>query len=158
MIVIVLKLTRQINHYRYWIVLVLTAVWIAFVPLPRTKAAPTDRFYRIEASQYAFSPAVVTVNPGDQVTIELVSTDVVHGLYLDGYDLQMASDPGQNATLTFNADKQGTFRFRCAISCGPLHPFMIGKLRVGNNGLFWRSIGLAVLATAGIGLVKADRE
>jgi heme/copper-type cytochrome/quinol oxidase subunit 2 len=109
-------------------------------------AVPDSRHLRIEADQYDFKPAVIKVNPGDRVTIELASTDVVHGLYLDGYDLEITADPGQTATLSFIADKSGTFRFRCSETCGPLHPFMIGKLKVGNNTLLWRGIGLAILA------------
>jgi heme/copper-type cytochrome/quinol oxidase subunit 2 len=90
------------------------------------------------------------VNPGDRVTIELQSTDVVHGLYVDGYQVAQTVDPGQTARLTFVADRAGTFRLRCSVTCGPLHPFMIGKLVVGSNALLWRAAGLALLALAGV--------
>jgi len=89
---------------------------------------------------------VLTVDPGDTVTIELVSMDVVHGLYVDSYGVSVTADPGQTARLTFTADRSGSFRFRCNVTCGALHPFMIGKLRVGPNTLLWRAIGLTVLA------------
>ena len=119
---------------------------IAFAPLPVRVASPTQRTFRVEASQFAYNPAVLTVDPGDTVTIELVSTDVVHGLYVDGYGVSVTADPGQTARLTFTADRSGSFRFRCNVTCGALHPFMIGKLRVGPNTLLWRAIGLTVLA------------
>jgi len=132
------------------IAFLLAALLIAFIPLPRPRTVPTERTFRVEASSFEFTPSVLTVNHGDRVTIELVSTDVVHGLYLDGYDLQISADPGQTARLTFVADRLGSFRFRCSVTCGALHPFMIGKLRVGPNRLVWRGIGLAVLvAVAG---------
>jgi len=83
------------------------------------------------------------------VTIRLVSTDVVHGLYIDGYDISVEADPGQTQTLTFTADKPGSFRFRCNVTCGAMHPFMIGKLTVGANEWLYRSIGLAALGLAG---------
>jgi heme/copper-type cytochrome/quinol oxidase subunit 2 len=92
----------------------------------------------------------LTVNPSDSVRIQLVSTDVVHGLYIDGYDLSVEADPGQTATLTFSADKPGSFRFRCNVTCGAMHPFMIGKLTVGTNDWLVRSIGLAVVAVLGV--------
>ena len=99
------------------------------------------------------------VNPGDRVTIELVSTDVVHGMYIDGYDLDVQADPGQPQRLTFIADRAGMFRFRCSVTCGELHPFMIGKLHVGQNTLLWRGMGLAVLlGFAGIWMVRQDRN
>ncbi|MDO8501997.1 MAG: cupredoxin domain-containing protein [Gemmatimonadaceae bacterium] len=124
----------------------LIAIAIAFVPMPTTMAAPTDRHFRIEASRFQYTPAAMTVNPGDHVTIDLVATDVVHGLYIDGYDRSVVADPGQTASLSFVADQVGTFRFRCSVTCGALHPFMIGKLNVGNNDLLWRGLGLAMLA------------
>jgi heme/copper-type cytochrome/quinol oxidase subunit 2 len=68
---------------------------------------------------------------------------------LDGYDISVESDPGQTKTLSFVADKQGSFRFRCNVTCGAMHPFMIGKLTVGTNNWLYRSIGLAVLAAIG---------
>lgn len=124
----------------------LIAIAIAFVPTPMTIAAPTDRHFRIEAGRFQYTPAAMTVNPGDHVTIDLVATDVVHGLYIDGYDRSVVADPGQMASLSFVADQVGTFRFRCSVTCGALHPFMIGKLNVGNNYLLWRGLGLAMLA------------
>jgi nitrous-oxide reductase len=74
----------------------------------------------------------------------------VHGLYIDGYDLSIEADPGQTATLTFFADQSGSFRFRCNVTCGAMHPFMIGKLTVGTNDWLVRSIGLAVIAVLGV--------
>ncbi|MEW5828362.1 MAG: hypothetical protein AB1846_05675, partial [Chloroflexota bacterium] len=77
-------------------------------------------------------------------------TDVVHGLYVDGYGLDLTADPGRPATLTFTANRPGTFRLRCSVTCGALHPFMTGKLQVGPNLLLWRGLGLAFLALIGI--------
>ena len=126
------------------------ALLVAFAPVPLPQPAPVERSFQVAASSYAFSPAEIRVNPGDRVTIALTSTDVVHGLYIDDYDLQISVDPGQTETLTFVADKAGVFRLRCSVTCGDLHPFMIGKLRVGPNTLLWRGIGLAVLSMIGL--------
>lgn len=128
---------------------------ILLVPGPKA-AAPSERTIRIAASSFQYAPAIVHVHPGDRVTLELVSTDVVHGLYLDSYDLSLSADPGQTARLSFLADRAGTFRFRCSVTCGPLHPFMIGKLVVGTNWLGWRAAGLAILAAA-VGLMWVRR-
>ena len=133
-----------------WAFLGVAALLVAFTPLPQAFQNPTERIFRIEAGDFAYSPAVLNVNPGDQVTIELVSTDVVHGLYVDGYDVSVVADPGQTATLSFTADHSGTFRLRCSVTCGALHPFMIGKLHVGSNLLFWRGFGLAFFALLGV--------
>ncbi len=134
-----------------WLLLGLIALAVPFAPFPLTPDTSTQdtHVFRIEASQYAYDPGEIAVNPGDTVTIQLVSTDVVHGLYIDGYDLSLEADPGQTATMTFVADKPGSFRFRCNVTCGAMHPFMIGKLNVGANEWLYRSLGLALLATIG---------
>jgi heme/copper-type cytochrome/quinol oxidase subunit 2 len=129
---------------------VIAGLVVAFAPLPVQSIAHQERTFRIEARQFAYSPSELKVNPGDTVNIELVSTDVVHGLYLDGYDISIEADPGQTKTLSFVADKAGSFRFRCNVTCGAMHPFMIGRFNVGSNNLLFRSIGFATLAAIGV--------
>ena len=129
---------------------VMAGLVVAFAPLPVQPIAPHERTIRVEAHQFSYNPGEIKVNRGDQVTIQLVSTDVVHGLYIDGYGVSIEADPGQTTTISFVADKSGSFRFRCNITCGAMHPFMIGKLTVGTNDWLMRSIGLAVIAVLGI--------
>jgi heme/copper-type cytochrome/quinol oxidase subunit 2 len=123
---------------------------VAFAPLPVPSIAPQERTFQIDARQFAYSPSELRVNPGDTVTIQLVSTDVVHGLYVDGYDVSIEADPGQTTTLSFVANKPGSFRFRCNVTCGAMHPFMIGKLNVGSNNWLFRSLGLATIAIVSV--------
>jgi heme/copper-type cytochrome/quinol oxidase subunit 2 len=138
-----------------WVTLAGLALLALFIPFPANATTPIERIFRIEASRFEYNPAVLFVNPGDRVTIELLATDVVHGLSIDGYHLETTADPGQTARLTFTADQQGSFRFRCTVTCGNLHPFMIGKLQVGQNTLLWRAVLLAGLALiAGIWMVR----
>ncbi len=125
---------------------VLVGAIVLVVPVPLTLAAPQERHFRVEASRYQYTPSVIIVNPGDKVTIDLTSNDVVHGLYVDDYALNITADPGQTTRLTFVADKPGTFALRCSAPCGSLHPFMVGKLNVGSNWLLWRAIGIASIA------------
>ncbi len=141
-----LSLGRRICPDSSLILIVLVALGVAFIPAPTPPTAPADRHIHVDAASFAYSPSVISVNPGDRVTLEFSSTDVVHGLYLDGYGLSLTAEPGQTARLTFTADRPGSFRFRCSVTCGPLHPFMIGKLNVGPNWLLYRAIGLAMLA------------
>lgn len=142
-----------------WSLVALAALVVAFAPFPAAAdQQPMDRVFRLSASQYAYAPAELHVNPGDTVTIELLSTDAVHGLYVDGYGVSVESDPGQTASLTFIADRPGSYRFRCNVTCGSLHPFMIGKLTVGNNTALFRGLGLTMLGAVGIMLGMRTRE
>lgn len=135
----------------YWFLIVLATLVVAFATFPFSSLPKSEtRTFKIEAGQYSYAPSELRVNPGDTVIIQLVSIDVVHGLYIDGYDLSLEADPGQTATLTFIADKPGSFRFRCNVTCGAMHPFMIGKLNVGTNIILYRSIGLALLGVIGV--------
>jgi heme/copper-type cytochrome/quinol oxidase subunit 2 len=134
--------------YLRWGVWLGLAALALFAPLPATAAAPVERTFRIQAGQFEYSPAVLHANPGDRVTIELEAQDVMHGLAIDGYNLAIESEPGRVARLSFIADRSGSFRFRCSVTCGNLHPFMIGKLQVGSNTLLLRAGLLALLAVA----------
>jgi heme/copper-type cytochrome/quinol oxidase subunit 2 len=129
---------------------VMAGLVVAFAPLPVPSITPQERTFRVDARQFAYSPSELKVNPGDKVIIQLVSSDVVHGLYVDGYDISVEADPGQTKTLTFIANKPGSFRFRCNVTCGAMHPFMIGKLTVGTNNWLFRSVGFAMITVIGI--------
>jgi heme/copper-type cytochrome/quinol oxidase subunit 2 len=138
-----------------WLTLALLAALVLLLPLPVTAAAPQSRTIRIQASQFAYSPAVLHANPGDQVTIELAPQDVVHGLAIDGYPVELHADPGQVASVTFTAERAGVFKLRCSVTCGAMHPFMTGKLQVGAPSLLWRSLGLVLLALAAVLMPRA---
>jgi heme/copper-type cytochrome/quinol oxidase subunit 2 len=138
------------THSRvFWmslLVLMLLAVW--FVPLPGSAQATTHAI-TLDATQYEFAPGRVHVSQGDQVVITLTASDVVHGFYLDGYGLEQRVEPGVSKQIVFTADKAGKFRYRCSVSCGPLHPFMIGELVVESNTPFWRAIAMVLVAAGG---------
>ena len=137
--------------------LLAAAVLIAIAPLP-VHAEPVERVIRIEAGDYAFTPSVFHANLGDRITIELVSKDVVHGLSVDGYsDLHLQADPGKTARTTFVVEHAGTFKIRCSVPCGNLHPFMTGKISIGPNLLLIRAVGLALLILI-FGAVRFPRE
>lgn len=119
---------------------------------PVASGTPAQRTFRIQAGDFAFHPSRLTVDRGDRVTLTLESTDFVHGLYIEGYDLEVQAEPGLPAELSFVADRPGSFRLRCSVSCGSLHPFMTGRLQVGPSP-FLPTLALAAAAVALGGLV-----
>jgi len=126
---------------------------IAFVSL----SGGETREFLIKARQYAYEPSKITVNKGDEIHIKLSSLDVVHGFYLEGYDIDAQIEPGvqkfkfrhpsleQDFTdveeIVFTADRPGKFRFRCSHTCGSMHPFMQGEMVVNPNYPFLAGTG-----------------
>ncbi len=116
---------------------------------PAAAGGSSERVIHISARSFAFEPEVVRVNRGDRVVIELESIDATHGIYLDGYELSVEAEPGHPARLEFTADQAGSFRFRCSVACGNLHPFMIGQLKVGPNLPLRRALAALGVVTLG---------
>ena len=124
------------------------------------RATPEVREFLIKARQYAYNPEIIRVNKGDEVHIKLMSLDVIHGFFLEGYDIDAKIEPGRNGfkmrhpstekeyypveEIVFVADRPGKFRFRCSHTCGYLHPFMLGEMVVGPNYPYLAGIGAVV--------------
>ncbi len=119
------------------------------IPAPFVAPAAQARTIDVSARQFAFEPATLRVQRGDTVTIHLESLDAVHGLFIDGYDVDIQAEPGKSADVTFVADKEGKFKVRCSITCGPLHPFMIGELEVAPDLPLARALVAMAIATFG---------
>lgn len=118
-----------------------TAIWIAGLLLGQLlflhSASAEERFFEIKAKKFSYTPNVLKVNKGDTVRIRLISEDVHHGFFLDGYGVRTTALPGQDGSLEFVADKPGRYIFRCSVTCGEFHPYMIGHLRVAPNTTFY---------------------
>ena len=126
----------------------------------RPIAAEKHRDFVIIAKQYDYLPNRIVVNQGDQVNLKLGAFDVVHGFYLEGYDIEAEIYPGRipfklrhpsreekfslAEEISFTANRAGKFRYRCSVTCGPLHPFMLGELIVRPNYPYQMSIGAAL--------------
>ena len=139
---------------------------LLFGLLDRTE--PRERTLTITASKYAYDPPVLRVNRGDRITVRLLATDVTHGFYLEGYDLDAKVRP-ENDTFwirhpltdgehdwtevkefTFTASRTGKFRYRCSLTCGYMHPFMQGEMIVQPNYLYKASLGLSMALMLGV--------
>jgi heme/copper-type cytochrome/quinol oxidase subunit 2 len=137
----------------------LLGLLVLVAPWPGVILSAGKREIRILAKQYAYTPGVIRVTRGDRVTLVLEAEDVTHGLYLDGYDVDLVAVPGRASRATFVADRPGKFRLRCSKVCGTLHPFMLGELVVTPNSPLWRAIGVTLLAAIGtVAFLRAGRR
>jgi len=127
---------------------------------------PISRNILIEAQQYYYTPSKFEVNKGDTLHINLVSLDVTHGFYLEGYDVDARIKPnlkkfqirkpseGENwidtNDLVIIVNKTGKFHYRCSNTCGNMHPFMQGEMIVKPNLTFTIGIGVTIGLTIGL--------
>ncbi len=144
-------------RHRWWILGVAAVALAAGFLATRVGAGPvgaSTRVITVEAGQWEYSPGIITVNEGDRVTLRFATGDVTHGFYLDGYGIEQAILPHETAEVHFVATRAGRWMFRCSVTCGPFHPYMVGWLRVQpNTTLRWGwiavgAVGLAALYAA----------
>lgn len=119
---------------------------------------PKPRVITIKAKRFQYNPSEITLQKGERVTFRLESLDVTHGLYLDGYGIDIKANPTQVGTATFVADKTGRFTFRCSETCGEFHPYMIGYLTVEPNTRFHVFVAVILVTAAGIAGVFVFRS
>ncbi|HKZ59558.1 MAG TPA: cupredoxin domain-containing protein [Candidatus Thermoplasmatota archaeon] len=107
-----------------------------------------QRTIEVSLFQYGMDPGVIDVEQGDTVTLVLNATDVAHGFFVDGYEIDVHVVPGSKVSYTFEADKAGHFNIRCSMNCGVFHPYMLGRLEVRENWNFVLAASAAVGLTA----------
>ncbi|MBN2123232.1 MAG: 4Fe-4S binding protein [Deltaproteobacteria bacterium] len=142
----------------------------AAVPLLAFRAhpAPPSRVLDvpIKARQYSYEPHRIIVNSGDILRFTFSSPDAVHGFFFDGHDAEAMVYPGKQGfltrhpseggeyeqveELTIRTGRPGKYRFRCSVTCGTFHPFMLGEVVVRPNLPYMAALGAVpgILASA----------
>jgi plastocyanin len=94
-------------------------------------AGQTAADVELEASNFAFQPTELSIDPGASTTVELTNgDDVDHSFTSDDLGLDEVVGGGESATITIDAPGQdGTHEFHCRF-----HPQMKGKVVVGSGG------------------------
>ena len=85
----------------------------------------------LEASNFAFQPTELDVDPGASATLAFTNADDVdHSFTSDDLGLDEVVEGGSSASITIDApDEDGTIEFHCRF-----HPQMKGKVVVGSGG------------------------
>ncbi|MCS4538272.1 MAG: cupredoxin domain-containing protein [Thaumarchaeota archaeon] len=80
---------------------------------------------------YVWQPAYLVAQQGDRVTLNILGVNgATHTTEIEGYDKQFVVKRGELTTVSFIADKAGTFR----ITCKTHSPSMEGALLVLPRG------------------------
>jgi polyferredoxin/plastocyanin len=161
-----MQLLTEKKQKAFLIIALLLVVALAVpIAISRLPHEPETHVITLEASKYKYNPSRIVVNQGDTIIIKPTATDVTHGFFLDGYDLEFTIKQEGNAFLKYTwtddegveqidwdkvkevefvADKAGKYIFRCFQICGNLHPFMTGELVVKPNGPFSLMMSLSI--------------
>ena len=79
-------------------------------------AAMQAQTITVEGGNYYFKPNKITVKKGATVTIAFTNAGGFHDFVLDGYNVKTAIiGSGKSQSVTFTADKAGTFAFYCSV-------------------------------------------
>ncbi|TSC89143.1 MAG: plastocyanin [Parcubacteria group bacterium Gr01-1014_3] len=72
--------------------------------------------FTITTSNFKFSESMMTVKKGDTVKITVKNMDGFHDFVIDEFGVATKKlQAGQEETLTFIADKAGSFEFYCSV-------------------------------------------
>ena len=81
-----------------------------------------------------FTPERVEIEQGDHVIWHITNIerarDATHGFAVPGYNINLSIEPGETATVEFDADQPGVFSYYCTEFCSALHLEMAGYLLI----------------------------
>jgi cytochrome c oxidase subunit II len=90
------------------------------------------REIKVLARQYEFIPDVIVVRTGENVKLDVTSSDVTNGFSLPAYGINKNINLGKTEVITFTAKEAGDFPISCSVFCGSGHMSMKAKLVVIN--------------------------
>lgn len=93
-------------------------------------APVTTKEFTIDSFSYGYSMEEIRVNEGDTVTINLTNSNGLHDWVVDEFNAATETiRAGEETSVTFVADKAGTYEFYCSIGNHRAQG-MVGKLIV----------------------------
>tara|TARA_R100000306_G_scaffold18599_1_gene22953 strand:+ start:556 stop:1011 length:456 start_codon:yes stop_codon:yes gene_type:complete len=73
------------------------------------------RKVEVAASDFAFQPAEVEGEPGEDLAIVLTSEDILHDFTIDELDAHVAADAGETAEGGISDLEAGTYTYYCSV-------------------------------------------
>lgn len=97
------------------------------------------RVFHVSVKEWEFEPAVMKVYPGEKVRFIVYSDDVWHGFAINelNVNLTVPSEKTVSTEVSIPAEASGKiYTSYCSVFCGLGHPYLKGKIIVGNPELF----------------------
>jgi cytochrome c oxidase subunit 2 len=96
-------------------------------------AQSSPRRIEIHAHRFSFTPAEITVEKGEPVTLALTSDDVPHSLLIEGLHINAMMTKGHVTEVKLTPEMVGDFKGRCGHFCGSGHGSMALTIHVGDE-------------------------
>jgi cytochrome c oxidase subunit 2 len=113
-----------------WLIPILILLLLGCTAAPTFTPNGNTKEFELTAHDFAFEPALISVDAGDHVVLHITSADSEHGISIPGFDVSAKLPENQVTTVEFDATKQGLFEFRCNVFCGSGHDAMAGAIEV----------------------------
>ena len=91
---------------------------------------------RAIGQQYSFTPSCILVPAETPIVLRATSADVVHGIMIQGTNINTMLVPGYVSEQSMRFDKTGDYLMPCQEFCSFGHEGMWGKVRVIDNAKF----------------------
>lgn len=95
-----------------------------------TETAPGKYELALIAQIWAFTPREIRVPVGSEVEFVATSRDVIHGLHVEGTNVNVMVIPGRITRQRALFKEPGEFQFLCHEYCGAGHHVMFGTIIV----------------------------
>jgi|HubBroStandDraft_6_1064221.scaffolds.fasta_scaffold234723_2 cytochrome c oxidase subunit 2 len=103
---------------------------LAMYSVPTRAQADSTQVIKITASKFHFTPDHITLEKGQPVTLQLTSSDRVHGFMIRALKIDTDIKPGKVTEVTVTPQAAGTFTAICDHYCGLGHGNMKMKVVV----------------------------
>jgi cytochrome c oxidase subunit II len=100
------------------------------VPADLDQNSVPHKTVEMTAEHFHFTPEEVHVPQGTLVTLKITALDGTHGFDLGAFGIDETIAEKETKTVTFYAEKKGSFGFHCSHFCGIGHLGMTGKIIV----------------------------
>ena len=85
-------------------------------PTADTTSMGAEKDFTVTGKNFSFSPSTLSVKKGDTVKITFKNAGGMHDFKIDEFNVATSRiNDGQEATVTFVADKAGTFNYYCSV-------------------------------------------
>lgn len=98
--------------------------------LPSQPTAAVPRIINMTVESFKFTPDVLTLTRGENVTIHLTNVSGIHSFKSDNLGIDVPVPEGSSVDITIPTDRAGTFEFHCGIPCGDGHRDMVGQISI----------------------------